>query len=115
MNPTQIIDGNRLIADFLKWEHYGDGMTYKFPNLYPIYHADDSRQTGWISDQISNAQFHTSWDWMRPVVDKIHDELSFHTEWLPRFLDELTIFSTIEQVWKLVIQFIKWHNNLTQF
>lgn len=65
------VSGSALIADFLGWENYGDGKTYKFPNLYPIYNIDDKENTGWISDQISNAEFDTRWDWLMPVLEKI--------------------------------------------
>jgi len=42
-NPQHkhIVSGSALIADFLGWENYGDGKTYKFPNLYPVYNIDD--------------------------------------------------------------------------
>ena len=65
------VSGSALIAGFLGWENYGDGKTYKFPNLYPIYNIDDEENTGWISEQISKAEFDTRWDWLMPVVDKI--------------------------------------------
>jgi hypothetical protein len=65
------VSGSALIADFLGWENYGDGKTYKFPNIYPIYNIDDEENTGWISEQISKAEFDTRWDWLMPVVDKL--------------------------------------------
>jgi len=60
--------GNVLIADFLGWGNYGDGKTYKFPNLYPIYNINDVENSGWTSDQIENAEFDKRWDWIMPVV-----------------------------------------------
>ena len=36
-----IVSGSALIADFMGWEKYEDGTTYKFPNLYPIHNIDD--------------------------------------------------------------------------
>lgn len=65
------VSGSALIADFLGWENYGDGVTYKFPNLYPIYNIDDKENTGWTTEQISKAEFNTRWDWLMPVVFKI--------------------------------------------
>ena len=66
-----VVSGSALIADFLGWEKYEDGTTYKFPNLYPIHNIDDKENTGWISEQISNAEFHTRWDWLMPVLEKL--------------------------------------------
>lgn len=65
------VSGSVMIADFLGWEKYEDGQTYKFPNLYPIYNIDDKENTGWISEQISRAEFHTRWDWLMPVFEKL--------------------------------------------
>jgi hypothetical protein len=66
-----VVSGSALIADFMGWEKYEDGVTYKFPNLYPIHNIDDKENTGWISEQISNAEFHTRWDWLMPVLEKL--------------------------------------------
>jgi hypothetical protein len=71
-NGVNPLLGNVLIADFLGWENYGDGKTYKFPNLYPIYNINDKENTGWTSDQIENAEFNKRWDWIMPVVLKIN-------------------------------------------
>ena len=66
-----VVSGSALIADFLGWEKYEDGTTYKFPNLYPMHNIDDKENTGWVSEQISNAEFHTRWDWLMPVLEKL--------------------------------------------
>ena len=60
-----------LIAKFLGWEVYPDGETLKVPNLYPIYNIDDDENTGWISENYKNLDFHTRWDWLMPVIEKI--------------------------------------------
>lgn len=71
MSYEEILDGKMAIADFLGWGNYGDGRTYKVPNLYPIFNIDDKENTGWVSEQIAAAEFDTSWDWLMPVVKKI--------------------------------------------
>jgi len=68
---TETIRRTKVIADFLGWESYPDGETYKFPNLYPYFNIDEPENTGWMSEQISNALFHTDWAWMGKVYDII--------------------------------------------
>lgn len=65
------ISGSILMANFLGWENEEDGMTYRFPNLYPLYNIDDKENPGWTAMHISNAEFHTSWDWLMPVLEKL--------------------------------------------
>ena len=126
-----IVSGSALIADFMGWEKYEDGTTYKFPNLYPIHNIDDKENTGWVSEQISNAEFHTRWDWLMPVVEKIEQQ---YTVKIIRYADEFSNICEIETtendplqitycygynydgktkiqvVFDAVVEFIKWWN-----
>lgn len=58
--------GNELIAEFMKWEKRDDSL-YK----EKIFCRPD--ETGCTITPISNLQFHKSWNWMFPVINKIHD------------------------------------------
>lgn len=69
-------------------------------------------------------QYHTSWDWLMPVVEKIQGmkkevhELTWdsHFEMIDRkctfyrfsYISEV---STIDAVWTVVVEFIKWYNS----
>lgn len=122
-----IVSSSALIADFLGWEKYEDGLTYKFPNLYPIYNINDEENTGWISEHITNTEFHSRWDWLMPVVEKIEIECKFdvniygHYNWVMPFrctiLDNrnnIIVYkgndSKIQCVYDAVVEFIKWWN-----
>ena len=107
----EIIEGNKLIAEFMgyepriqSWRGMKDNTTYKinerwFPN--------------WT------LQYHTSWDWLMPVVEKICEidnqaDVEFA---LLRNSANLEIFKTsilchIDGVYERVIQFIKWYNQI---
>lgn len=131
MDSTEIVEGSILIADFLGWEHYGDGRTYKFPNLYPLYNIDDDENSGWISEQIANAKFHSDWSWLMPVLEKIcrmkiGDGLKTIEYPHPRTFGMLSTGgqmmvrlngfqcqycdTLIEATWLAVVEFIKWFN-----
>ena len=68
---AETIKRTKIIADWLGWEKYPDGETYKFPNLFPYYNIEEEENTGWVSDQISNARFQSDWGWIMKVYDII--------------------------------------------
>lgn len=65
----QIIDGNELIAEFM-------GYKFKSANKYwCLYPLDDNsflRNLGWV--EFKNLKFHSSWDWLIPVINNIPEE-----------------------------------------
>lgn len=87
---------NELIAEFMgfpAWETYVDfgGMREEKKRLRKM-------------------QYHTSWDWLMPVVEKIANELE--KDW-PRASDgalSLRIGTPISVVYANVVEFIKWYN-----
>lgn len=101
MNKEQVIEGNKLIAEF-------DGYTFepdsKLNNIKGVF-----RKEGKLSMLENELKYHSSWDWLQSVLDKIHDECKLYSTGL-KFFDRLTIFSTIEQVLEAVVQFIQWYN-----
>ena len=66
MTNKEILDGNKLIAEFLGFE-FKNGVAqnevfYTLEKEHPIYLQGYSYKC---------AKFHSSWDWMMPVIDKI--------------------------------------------
>lgn len=89
MKETEIIAGNRLIAEFM----YDKNMDSIFHDLKP-----------------NECIYHSSWDWIVPVVEKISrtiNKSTFDSKELYRGFRQVNI----ELVWSEVIKFIKWHNN----
>lgn len=68
------LEKTKVIADYLGWKRTNE-TTYWFPNLYPIYNHDHQLSTGEITDQITNAKFHNSFDWQIPAWNKVEKEL----------------------------------------
>lgn len=90
-------EGNRLIAEFMGlYMRKGDTYPYGKPNAEVNYRE---------------AEYHTSWDWLHPVIEKIGKMYDEGRVPLYRnlVLFELTIFTNIETVWAAVIQFIQNH------
>tara|TARA_B100000768_G_C10922653_1_gene226275 strand:- start:230 stop:493 length:264 start_codon:yes stop_codon:yes gene_type:complete len=66
----------------------------------------DLRNTGMSIYKESDYKYYKSWDWLMPVVEKIEQ---VH-EGVPKELIHLSLFSTIDDVYRAVIEFI---NQLT--
>lgn len=95
MEPRDIDEGNILIAKFMGAVPHGE-----YENVY--------RYAG-IAFTIKGITYERDWNWIRPVIEKIHDECSLHTEAL-KFFERLSVFSTIDQLWSASIEYIKWYN-----
>ena len=123
-----IVENNKLIAEFLNWEFDDLSETFETPFLKLV----DSKAFG--DEQFScklqdfELEFHTDWNWLMSVVEKIENlqdenncaiynvqiEQSF-TEIIDNHTSETIIYdidadSKIEAVYNTVIEFIKWYN-----
>jgi hypothetical protein len=86
---------NKIIAEFMGMEN----------NLYHFQsHDTDIHYTN------SELKFHTSWDWLMPVVNKIEDYLSDNVGKVGYFDDGL-ISNDIEVRYQSVVEFIKEYND----
>jgi hypothetical protein len=123
-------DGNKLIIEFMGEETvYNDGEQYVCPrcehvfsamlgdNEIPVIHSDC------LYDILYEAQYHKSWDWLKPVIDKIikdivgvkeKDECS-QMEWFQYTrITSMNIGIDIERAWFYVTEFLDWHKNLNK-
>ena len=97
---------NKLIVEFM-------GCTNPFNEIHDatLYKVEQG------TFELDELQYHTSWDWLMPVVDKIKilvmeddsDELYNSEEW-----DNIThtlVQIEIKSVYQAVVEFIKQYNN----
>ncbi len=52
-------------------------------------------------------QYHTSWDWLMPVIQKIEEECGG----VPKQLLDVSFYDEIGDVYQAVVEFIKQYNN----
>lgn len=121
MTEEQILDGNKLIAEFM-------GAKYDKDTSFPI-HPDDL----WLpihgicnfkTIKIGKGKillYHKSWDWLMPVVEKI-ENLKFEYSYykgraiitdlgFQNMMNDIAFSgSRIEATWLAVVEFIKWYN-----
>lgn len=113
MNNQSIEEGNKAISLFMNDRRTADlikDMDYD-KTQGKDFHLNEEAT-------LRQFKYHTSWDWLMPVVekiDKLFDEES--DNWMNKILDEdfpritdLKITTPREYVWDAVIQFIKWYN-----
>ncbi len=110
------IEGNKLIAEFMgaEWRSWKDNKLsmYRFEN--PI---GDT-----YAFHIKDLKYHSSWDWLMPVVEKI-ESLGYcvfqqnDACWIKvgRVGMKMPIISNLaenkkEATWLTVVEFIKWYN-----
>ena len=120
----ETIEGNKLIAEFMGFKRKsGAAEHFEVPKEKQLeYRA--------INLDLKNMPYHSSWDWLMPVVEMIETDASQETGHNEIHITENTceIFrmsyikpqfknfdskSKITAVWKTVVQYIQWYNTIT--
>lgn len=121
----EVLEGNKLIAEFMGLvpNPNGDGRTYGINAFY-----DEDR---WLADNWVSLKYHTSWDWLMAVVEKInstvvkdygHMGVIIYTSTCHINDDYQIIIETTATkeggirmcVWEAVVEFVKWYKKQTQ-
>ena len=135
MTTEEIKEGSDLIVLFLNNE-----FSYTFDSSNPskgVYKQEDSIIPLNHWDWINKYQFHSSWDWLMPVVEKIElidyvsvyfsktylgihkIEISLHNPNYKYQQVEKTVFikdnNKLQATFKAVVQFIKWYNDNKEY
>jgi hypothetical protein len=108
MTEQEIIEGNKLIAEFMELKR---GTTWKVWNGYANF------------TEYNDLKYHESWDWLMPIVENIE-----RIDWNVNINQVCCIYDNqhktttsgksisksgatkIESVWLAVVDFIKWYN-----
>lgn len=101
----EVIEGNKLIAEFMLYD-------------YSMYNK-------WIDDEDSvmerqievpltedDLEYHNSWDWLMPVVEKIDKEVpdSERKQMYQGVISYEAPYANIKNIWLATVDFIKWYN-----
>lgn len=110
MEPNEIIAGNMLIAEFMGAMVLGEDNSW-YNNVPEYSHRI----------HIESIEYHISWDWLMPVVEKI-EALGYNFE-IRRSTVEISEYAQEGRVlmlehgsnkigitYKMVIKFITWYN-----
>jgi len=121
MEANTIVKGNKMVAEFMGATPFGSGIDfsgYEFTDS-PIYNSVKKLY------HFEDIEYHTSWDWLMPVVEKIQSLacnvniinnycqiIKFESgDTPPSYQRTQTMAHTkIENVYNAVVQFITWYN-----
>lgn len=106
------IEGNKLIAEFMDKEYYLL-RTALHPEQYPYSDKDGGYEP---------LQYHTSWDWLMPVVERIAMIYNLADKDMANELLEKDFMiwnykiagPGITAIWEAATEFIKWYNSTKQ-
>ncbi len=102
MSADITIEGNRKIAVFCGWVEKNAGLWVDESD--PTVRQDLKPKCSY-----GHWNFHSSWDWLRPAMDKCWDSTTeTEREFGGLSLFEYGIFTDIETVWNSVIEVIEW-------
>nr|QPI16167.1 MAG: hypothetical protein NIOZUU157_00049 [Virus NIOZ-UU157] len=95
------VENNKIIAEFMGVESFKDSLA--------------SLHQGKINidvDVYEQARYHTSWDWLMPVVQKIGDEYlnTPFDETYSRLTEQYENIWTLEDTYNAVVEFINQYN-----
>jgi hypothetical protein len=103
---------NRLIVEFM-----GFKPKMEIPDVYsysdmPFFSIRENTPEKVVEGFIGYSKYHTSWDWLMPVVSKITQNEDFiGNEYRESILDTIP-YGNIEDSYKVVIEFIKYYNTI---
>ena len=105
MMQKEVLEGNKLIAEFMGWKSGGFARRSIFPFGKKTEYFKRGKNE--IMPFITTFEYHLSWDWLMPVIVKIinQDEKDMNLE----IRKELSC-ADFKGTYQEVIKFIKWHN-----
>lgn len=112
---VDVLEGNKIIAEFMGCS-VDNGIAKRTTKYY-----DFPGQCGLTCD-VSDLKYHSSWDWLMPVVkkfdylaeNKIIDFSEYYEYWCDKIDDAVTRTYNIEPVFKVTVEAIEWYNTQTK-
>lgn len=114
----EIIEGNKLIAHYMGLKPY---KSHSGPQVNKQVFSIGRRE-----HLINNLYYHSSWDWLMPVMEKIGKEYNVRITWTAHAIEVTYIdrpdvrddnsladfggFAPITNTWKCAVKFIQWYN-----
>ena len=123
-----IIENNKMIAEFLDWEFDGLSETFETPFLKLVDPQAFGDEQFSCKLQDFELEFHSDWNWLMEVVEKIENlskegetymfsitKFSARVTYKGSRIVDLPIDNTkIEAVYNACVEFIKWYNEKNQ-
>ncbi|MEK6878930.1 MAG: hypothetical protein AABY22_04945 [Nanoarchaeota archaeon] len=97
INFEELMELQKFMGDGWKeWKHEKGKFTHSERNITKFY-------------CISEMKYHSSWDWLKPVIDKIFQyALAYPDQIAP--IRKTSVVVEIKSAHEIVFQFIQWYN-----
>lgn len=116
----KIMEGNKIIAEFMGGIYSENAAAWGFGNARIehkefVFEGKLYKNLVWAERFEKELKYHSSWDWLMPIIGKIaclgrsNFEDKINRKRVELFKD-VSIFSTIQNVYSIVIEFIIWYN-----
>jgi len=107
------VDANKLIAEFMGIEeaYNPNGNDWVLKTTTPDVNGDTDILDSYKGNEL---QYHTSWDWLMPVVRRIVSDIELDIDYENEYRDHLmdvVPFARFEDVYKAIVEFIEDYNN----
>jgi len=104
---------NKLIAEFMGYKVFNNGFGDCYSNIKTDYNDGIYKFIKGCKEY--QLQFHDSWDWLMPVVDKIYSSNEYvkYKDTMSGIFNEEPVrinSKYISVTHKAVVEFIKWYN-----
>lgn len=101
-----IVKSNKVIAKYMGGKFSGEALFKVAPQNVWLPKFGVCRWDSVDLGKGKTLEYHNNWDWLKTVVDKIgKEDLTFDP------LSSVSIYSSLEEVYKEVVDFINWKNN----
>ena len=100
MSNVSVVENNRLLAEFIEMQSTNIGWFDSESVLRLVYTSDNT---------FDELLFHSSWDWLMPVLKKCYTVGDDTGQWDALFEALSTI--EINEVYEAVVNFVQWYNN----
>ena len=109
INEMDIIENNKLIAEFLGFKFNKHRKAYRIPQMGFAFQG-----------KIEDLKFHSSWNWLMKVIDKIYNLYKDENFKFYSNLEGVNLYSVIktsfiediniDYTYSTVIEYIEWYN-----
>jgi hypothetical protein len=92
MKQEEIIQNNKLIAEFMTGQ------------------SKESTVFMDLNRSANDLEYHSSWDWLMPVINKIYEIPLNHGWFRIKYIIDSFYPMDIEKTYKEVVEYIEWYN-----
>ena len=114
MNDKEVLEGNKLIAEFMGYKLITPEMRKRPSTWKYSYWEYKPYDVKFPPIEENNLKYHKSWEWLIPTLTKIgilfDDNPKIRNVKIINFLDWDLTELLIEEVYQTIVNFIKWYN-----